>query len=88
MATVIIRHRVGNFATWLAGHQDRLNVFTPVVTSFKTFQDANDPNSIAMVMEVADLQKLGEMVNDPKLQQYKDKHTVLDPITFSVEVAV
>ena len=88
MATVVIRHRVGNFDTWLAGHQDRVNAFTPLVTSFKTFRDANDPNAIAMVMEVTDLAKLAEMVNDPKLKPFKEKHTVIEPITVSMEVAV
>ena len=38
MATVIIRHKVGNFDTWLKGHR-RVNSFSPLVTSFKTFRD-------------------------------------------------
>jgi hypothetical protein len=88
MATVIIRHKVGNFATWLKGHQDRVNVFSPLVSSFKTFQDANDQNSIAMVLEVTDLARMADMVNDPKLQHFKDKHTVIEPITISTEVEV
>jgi hypothetical protein len=88
MATVIIRHKVGNFDTWLKGHQDRVDQFSPVVKSFKTFQDSNDPNSIAMVLEVNDVEKLGELAKDPKLQPFKDKHTVIEPITISVEVAV
>jgi hypothetical protein len=88
MATVVIRHKVGNFDTWLKGHQDRVNAFSPLVESFKTFQDANDPNSIAMVLEVTDLEKLAEMVNDPKLQPFKIKHTVIEPITVSIEVAI
>jgi hypothetical protein len=88
MATIIIRHKVGNFDTWLNGHQDRINSFTPLVKNFKTFRDANDPNSIAMVMEVTDMDKLGEMVNDPKMKPLKDKHTVIDPIDIYVEVPV
>ncbi|MCX6246137.1 MAG: hypothetical protein NTW10_00250 [Bacteroidetes bacterium] len=88
MTTVVIRHKVGNFDTWLKGHQDRVNAFSPVVSSFKTFRDADDPNSVAMVMQVADLEKLGEMVNDPKLKPFKEKHTVIEPIVVSFEVAV
>ena len=88
MATVIIRHKVGNYDTWLKGHQDRVNAFSPLVKSFKTFQDTNDPNSVAMVMEVSDLEQLGEMVNDPKLKPFKEKHTVIEPITVSIEVTV
>jgi hypothetical protein len=88
MATIIIRHKVGDFKTWLNGHQDRINAFSPIVTSFKTFQEANDPNSIAMVMEVTDLDKLGAMVNDPALKPFKDKHTVIEPISVYIEVEV
>jgi hypothetical protein len=88
MTTVVVRHKVGNFDTWLQGHQDRVNVFSPVVKSFKTFRDADDPGSIVMVMEVADLEKLGEMMNDPKLKPFKEKHTVIEPISVSFEVAV
>ena len=88
MATIIIRHKVGNFDTWLKGHQDRVNTFSPLVTSFKTYQEAGDPNSIAMVMEVTDLDKLSAMTNDPALQPIKDKHTVIDPIIVYVEVQV
>lgn len=88
MATVVVRHKVGNFDTWLKGHQDRVNSFSPMVSSFKTFQDADDSNSICMVMEVNDMEKLYEMMNDPKTIPLKNKHTVIDPITVSMQVAV
>lgn len=88
MATIIVSHKVGNFDTWLKGHQDRLNVFSPLVSNFQTFQDSNDPNSIAMTMEVNDLDKLGELMNDPTIQPFKDKHTVIDPISVYVKVPV
>lgn len=88
MATVVIRHKVGNFDTWLKGHQDRVNVFSPLIKNFQTFQDSNDPNSIAMVMEVSDMKKFGEMMKDPAVQPYKTKHTVIDPIAVYVQVAV
>jgi len=88
MATIIIRHKVGNFDTWLAGHQDRVNVFSPAIKSFKTFRESDDPNSIAMVLEVSDLDKFAEMMKDPAIQPYKDKHTVIDPVLVYMEVAV
>lgn len=88
MATIIIRHKVGNFDTWLAGHQDRVNVFSPAISSFKTYRDSQNPNSIAMVLEVSDLEKLNELMTDPEVQPYKDKHTVIDPIEVFIEVPV
>jgi hypothetical protein len=88
MPTVIARHKVGNFETWLKGHEDRKNIFAPAVSSFKTFQDQDDPNSIVLVLEVTDMEKLQAIMTDPKVQEAKDRHTVKDPIVLSMEVAV
>jgi hypothetical protein len=86
MSTIIVRHKVGNFDTWLKGHQERVNLFAPAVSSFKTFQDADDPNAVVLVLEVFDMEKLGNIINDPENAQIREKHTVLDPITMSMPV--
>lgn len=91
MSTIVLRHRVGDFNTWIKGHQDRVELFKPAVSSFRTFQDASDPNSIVMVLEVKDMEKLQRMVQDTgnvELNAKKAKHTVIDPITISLEVHV
>ena len=88
MATVVVRHKVGDFNTWLKGHEDRVRLFAPAVTDFKTFQDADDPKSVVMVLEVKDMDKLNSIMTDPKIQKDKDRHTVKDPIIVSVQVKV
>ena len=91
MSTIVIRHRVGDFNTWIRGHQDRVELFKPAVSSFRTFQDAADPNSIVMVLEVTDMEKFQRMVQDTgnvEVNEKKAKHTVIDPITVSLEVHV
>jgi hypothetical protein len=88
MPTVVVRHKVGDFNTWLKGHQDRVNLFSPAVSSFKTFQDQDDPTSVVLVMEVTDLEKMAAIINDPNVQEVKDRHTVKDPIILSQEVQV
>ena len=88
MPTVVARHKVGDFNTWLKGHEDRKNIFAPAVSSFKTFQDQDDPNSIVLVLEVTDMEKLQAIMTDPKTQEVKDRHTVKDPIVLSTEVEV
>ena len=88
MATVVARHKVGNFETWLKGHQERVALFAPAVTSFKTFQDGNDPNSVLLVIEVTDMEMLGGIINNPKYADVKARHTVIEPITVSMQVAV
>lgn len=86
MTTVVARHKVGDFSTWKAGHQDRLDVFAPAVKSYQAFQDMDDPNSVLLVLEVTDLELLGAIINDPKHQGLKNKHTVLEPITMSMKI--
>jgi hypothetical protein len=88
MPTVIVRHKVGNFDTWIKGHQERVDLFTPAVSSFKTFQDADDPNSVVMVFEVADMDGMQALVSDPANDAIKERHTVLNPITVSMQVDV
>jgi hypothetical protein len=88
MATYIFRHKVGNIDTWLKGHDDRVKLFSPASSGFRTFQDADDPNSILLMVETDDIEKLGAVINDPKNQQIKEIHTVLEPITMSAEVKV
>jgi hypothetical protein len=89
--TIILRHRVGDFNTWIKGHQDRVELFKSVGSTFRTFQDADDPNSIILLLEVTDVDKLEKMVADtgnPEINEKKAKHTVIDPITVSMEVDV
>ncbi|MGC1203597.1 MAG: hypothetical protein WA839_01765 [Flavobacteriaceae bacterium] len=86
--TIVTRHKVGNIDTWLKGHQDRLDVFASAISNLKTFQDTDNPNSVVMIIEVTDMDKFGAILNDPSLKALKDKHTVLEPITVSMQVDV
>jgi hypothetical protein len=86
MPTIVARHKVSDINAWLKGHQDRVNMFAPAVSDFKTFQDTDDPKSVVLVIEVTDLGKLGAIINDPKNQSAKDLHTVIDPIILSMPV--
>ena len=88
MSTLVARHKVGDFKAWLKGHQDRVQLFAPAVTSFQTFQDTDDPNSVILVLEVTDIEKLGAIINDPKNQEVKNRHTVKEPIILSMPVVV
>ena len=88
MPTVIVRHKVGDFETWLKGHDDRVKIFAPAVSSFKTFQDQDDPKSVVLVLEVTDMEKLGAIMTDPNIQEAKDRHTVKEPILLSTQVPV
>jgi hypothetical protein len=88
MPTVVIRHKVGDFKTWLKGHEDRVRLFAPAASSFKTFQDQDDPKSVLMVLEVKDMEKLQAMMTDSNIQSVKDRHTVKDPVIISMPVVV
>ena len=86
MPTVVIRHKVGDFDTWIKGHQDRLDVFGPVVSGLQEFQDTDDPNSVVLVIDVTDMDGLNAMMQDPEVQKKKEAHTVIDPLTISMPV--
>lgn len=86
MTTVVVRHKVGDIEAWKKGHQERIAIFGSAMNSYKAFQDLDDPNSVVLVIEVTDMEKLGAIINDPKNQDAKDRHTVLEPIIMSMPV--
>ena len=90
MPRVVIRHKVGNFDTWLKGHQDRVDIFSKFGHGFQTFQDVDDPNSIVLVADVDDMEGLQATMANPEIMEKiaREKHTVLDPITVSMQVPV
>ena len=88
MSQVVVRHKVGDFDTWLAGHEDRVRIFSDAVSGFQTFQDAADPHTVILVLDVTDMDKLQAIMTDPDVQEVKDRHTVIDPIVLSLPVQV
>jgi hypothetical protein len=90
MPTVVVRHKVGDFDTWLNGHQDRVDLFSKFASEFQTFQDTDDPNSVVIVAEVFDLDGMQALMGNPEVMEKiaKEKHTVLEPITVSMPVSV
>jgi hypothetical protein len=90
MTTVVIRHKVGNIDRWLKGHQDRVEIFSKFSSGFQTLQDTNDPNSVVLIAEVFDMDAMQAVLSNPDIIQKiaKEKHTVLEPITVSMPVAV
>ncbi len=90
MQTVVMRHKVGNFDTWLKGHQDRVELFSKFGSGFKTFRDTDDPNSIVIVADIFDLEGMQALMNNDEVMQKvaKEKHTVIEPITISMQVDV
>ena len=90
MSTVVVRHRVGDFDTWLEGHQDRVDLFSKFSSGFQTFQDTDDPNSVVLVAEVFDFDEMQSLLNNPEIMEKvaKEKHTVLEPVTVSMPVSI
>ena len=86
MPTIVVRHKVGNIDTWLKGHEDRVALFAPAVSGFKTYQDTDNPTSVVLVIEVTDMEKLAAIIKDPKNDAIKAAHTVLEPIIMSMPV--
>ena len=90
MPTVVIRHKVGDLNTWLKGHQDRVDLFSKFSSGFQTLQDTNDPESVVLVVDVFDLDKMQSLLGNAEVMEKiaKEKHTVREPITVSMPVEV
>jgi len=90
MPTVVVRHKVGNYETWLKGHQGRVELFSKFASGFQTFQDTDDPNSVVLVVEVFDMDGMQALMSNPEIMEKiaKEKHTVQEPITVSMPVSV
>jgi len=86
MPTVVIRHKVGDFDTWMKGHQDRVDLFSSSVSGFEELRDTDDPNSVVLVLQVTDMDKMNAVMQDPEVQKKKDAHTVIDPLIISMPV--
>ena len=86
MPTVVVRHKVGDFDTWIKGHQDRQELFAQATSDFQEFQDTDDPKSVVIVLQVTDMDKLNSLMQDAEVQKKKDAHTVIDPIVISMPV--
>lgn len=62
MPTIVAHHEVKDKDHWLSSPK-REEVFGPLgVTNIRTFVDPQNPNRVALVMDVADLDKLTEMM--------------------------
>lgn len=70
MATVIVNHRVNNFATWKIGF-DSDNVMREGagITTLAVGEKDGDQGMVYMVFDVKDLAVLGTFMNNPELQQ-------------------
>ena len=90
MPTIVIRHKVGDFNTWLTGHQDRVELFSKFSSGFQTFQDTDDANSIVIAADVFDLEAMQAVLGDAEVMEKvaKQKHTVIEPVIVSLPVKV
>ena len=86
MPQVIVRHKVGNYDTWLKGNQERVDLFAPFSSGFQTFRDTSDPESAVLVLDVTDMDKMKTAMTDPKNDETKKRHTVIEPIIVSMPV--
>ena len=57
MATVVATHAVGDMETWLAGGEDRQELFKTFSSSYRIFRHA-DRDEVSLVWEGVDLEKM------------------------------
>lgn len=84
---IIARNKVRDITAFLKGHQERVDLFGTAVTNWYTFQDAEDPQSVVLLLDVPDLDKFGAVLHDPRNVALSTKHTVIQPVIVSRPVA-
>ena len=85
MPRVIAAHAVGNMDKWLAGREEREQIFKHFSSGYRIYRHPKE-NKVALVWENADLKKLEATLTHPETLKAKSRHTVLDPIDVYVEV--
>jgi hypothetical protein len=69
MATVIVNHRVTNYTTWKAGFDsDEARRDSVGAKLLAVGEKADDPGNVYLVFDVADLENMVKMMNDPELK--------------------
>jgi hypothetical protein len=85
MPRVIITHPVGNMDTWLAGGEERKELFKTFSSSYRVYRHAKE-NKFAIVWENVDMKKFEAVLKDPKTDKAKARHTVREPGEIYVEI--
>jgi len=65
MATVIAHHEVEDSGSWLASPK-RDEFFGPLGITVRTFVDPENPNRVALLMEVPDMDELQRALQSPE----------------------
>ena len=85
MPRVIATHVVGNMETWLAGGEERAEIFKEFCSAYRIYRNPKE-NKVAIVWENANLEKMEAVLTRPDSGKAKARHTVVDPIEIYIEV--
>ena len=85
MPRVVATHPVGNMETWLAGGEERAEIFKQFCSGYRIYRRPTE-NKVALVWENADLEKLEAVLTHPDTEKAKAEHTVLEPVEMYVEI--
>jgi len=83
MATMFVRHKVGNYENWKRAYDE----FAPVrkkrgVTRATVHHDPDDPNTIIVTHQFTDMKAVSEFVNSEELKSAMEKAGVSSPPEF------
>jgi hypothetical protein len=85
MPRVVATHAVGNMETWLAGGEQRAEVFKQFCSGYRIYRHPTE-NRVALVWEDADVAQVQAVLSHPETEKAKASHTVLEPIEIYIEV--
>ncbi len=85
MTTVVVTHAVGDMDTWLAGGNERQELFKGFSSGYRIFRHA-EKSEVSIVLEGVDLEKMKATLGTSETAEAKAKHTVIEPVQIYIEI--
>ncbi len=85
MTAVVATHAVGDMDTWLAGGNEREELFKTFSSAYRIFRHV-EKSEVSIVLEAVDLQKMKAVLGSSEATEAKARHTVIEPVELYIEV--
>lgn len=85
MTTAVATHAVGDMDTWLAGGNERQELFKTFSSAYRIFRHV-EKREVSIVLEDVHLQKMNDVLGSSEAAEAKARHTVIEPVDIYIEV--
>jgi hypothetical protein len=87
MPKVVFTHPVKDLAHWASKHSERVEAFAAWGSNVVDYLSADGSNNVAVSVDVHDMAAMEAAIRSPEIEQAKQAHGVLEPLTMHVEAS-